>query len=208
MSKLKIKLESVQNTPIALLVDKKLNDFSGFVNKPSIQWYGELCYCILAANARAKTSLAIQEQLGVDGFLHLPEKVLAKAIKDHKHRFHNNKAKYITESRLYTNIKHILDGMTSLQAREWLVKNIKGFGYKEASHFLRNTGKKNIAVLDRHILSIMQETGLIKEKPKTLNRTLYLEIEKKFIKAAEQLNLHPAELDLYMWSMKTGTVIK
>ncbi len=88
------------------------------------------------------------------------------------------------------------------------MKNIKGIGYKEASHFLRNVGYKNIAILDRHIINLMLEYGLIEEKPKTLSRKIYLSIEKKLKIIADRLNMPMAELDLYMWYMKTGEVLK
>jgi N-glycosylase/DNA lyase len=91
--------------------------------------------------------------------------------------------------------------------RDWLVENVKGIGFKEASHFLRNTGSKDVAILDRHILSLMIEHKII-EKPKTLTPKSYLLIEKKFIKLANRLEITPAKLDLLMWYLKTGEVLK
>ena len=104
-------------------------------------------------------------------------------------------------------VKGKINGMDDFSAREWLVKNVKGIGYKEASHFLRNVGYKNLAILDRHILNLMDEEGLI-EKPKSLTRKNYLEIEKKFIALSKRLKMSAAELDLHMWHMKTGEVLK
>ena len=93
-------------------------------------------------------------------------------------------------------------------AREWLVENVKGLGYKEASHFLRNVGYKQLAILDRHILRLLEEDGFIEEVPKSLGRKRYLEIEKKFEGIAGKIGMTAAELDLYMWYMKTGKVLK
>ncbi|MBW3000771.1 N-glycosylase, partial [Candidatus Woesearchaeota archaeon] len=128
----------------------------------------------------------------------------------------NNKAKFIVEARKHLNIKDKIkkvvkqkgqqDGQSG--AREWLVKNIKGLGYKEASHFLRNVGYFDVAILDRHVLNLMYEDGVIKEIPKTLSKKKYLEIENKFLQLASKLGMSPAELDLYLWSMKTGVVLK
>ena len=81
-------------------------------------------------------------------------------------------------------------------------------GYKEASHFLRNIGFKNLAILDRHILNLMLEEGLIEERPKPLGGKKYLGIEKRFLKLAKGLKMPAAELDLFMWFMKTGKVLK
>ena len=73
------------------------------------------------------------------------------------------------------------------EKREWLVKNIKGIGYKEASHFLRNIGYKNIAIIDFHILDLLVKNNLLKEKPKTLTKGKYLEIENILRKLAQNL---------------------
>jgi N-glycosylase/DNA lyase len=73
---------------------------------------------------------------------------------------------------------------------------------------LRNVGYKNLAILDRHVLNLMKEYDIIKEKPKTLNKKKYLEIEKIFKKIANTLKMSCAELDLYVWYMKTGKVLK
>ncbi|MBW3021610.1 N-glycosylase, partial [Candidatus Woesearchaeota archaeon] len=93
-------------------------------------------------------------------------------------------------------------------ARELLVTNIKGLGYKAASHFLRNVGYKNLAIVDRHIVNILVENKIIKQKPKTITKKLYFDIETKLDKISKQINMSQAELDLYLWYMKTGKVLK
>ena len=104
-------------------------------------------------------------------------------------------------------MQRLLQDGSEETAREWLVENVKGIGYKEASHFLRNTGSLNLAILDRHILSVMAEHRIIR-RPKTLTKKRYLAIEKKFLKTAAARGMPPAELDLYIWQMKTGYVMK
>jgi len=64
------------------------------------------------------------------------------------------------------------------------------------------------AILDRHILALMLNDRLIAKRPKTLNKKAYLEIERKLRKVAGKLKISLAELDLYMWYMKTGEVLK
>ena len=88
------------------------------------------------------------------------------------------------------------------------MKNVKGFGYKEASHFLRNIGYDNIAILDRHIINLMVDYNLIDKKPKIINRNNYLEMESTFLNLANKMNISAAELDLYMWFLKTGEILK
>ena len=69
-------------------------------------------------------------------------------------------------------------------------------------------GYGNLAILDRHILNLMVENEYIENKPKSLNKKIYLEIEGKFNEIAKELGMSNAELDLYMWYMKTGVVLK
>lgn|SRR3989338_1991557 len=192
-----------------LLIETRLKEFSSFKSKTNQDWFSELCFCILTANSKAKTALAIQKELGQKGYLSLSQPKLAQTIRRNKHRFHNNKSKYIVLARNHKDIKDkILQHETSRQAREWLAENIKGLGYKESSHFLRNVGYTDLAILDRHIINLMLEHNLLKYKPKSLNKKNYLAIEQDFNSLANKLNMSPAKLDLYMWYLKTGEVLK
>ena len=194
-------ISSLRKSRVKSVVNKRLKEFENLNKKNTKAWFSELCFCILTANSKAITALNIQNELGAKGFCSYCFKDIRNTIKRNKHRFHNNKAKYITEARCHMDIKQKLKNLKDTEAREWLVKNIKGLGYKESSHFLRNIGYKNLAILDRHILDLMGEK-------KTLNKNRYLEIEKKFLRLAKRLNMPAAELDLYMWYMKTGKVMK
>ncbi len=189
------KIEKLRYSEINKVVNSKLKEFENNKN-----WFSELCFCILTANSKAETAINIQNEIGED-FDKLSFEEIRDCIIKNKHRFHNNKAKYIVETRKFKNIKEDLENFDEFEKREFLVKNVKGIGYKEASHFLRNVGYKNLAILDRHILALMNE-----EKP--LNKNNYLEIEKKFNKIAKKLNMNSAELDLYMWYIKTGNILK
>lgn len=142
------------------------------------------------------------------GFLNLDKEKIAFIIKKNHHRFHNHKAEYICEARKFKYIKNIINKMSEQDARKFIVENVKGIGYKEASHFLRNTGAKNLAILDRHIINLMIENKLLERKPKNLNKKNYLEVEEKFNSLAERLKMSSAEIDLYMWYMKTGEILK
>lgn len=202
----------LQKSSVGSKVKQRLEEFESFQHKSEKEWFSELCFCILTANSRAKTALAIQSELGPEGFCNACSKDVKECIIKNKHRFHNNKTDFIMQARKHLDIKQkihqLLRAEGETQAREWLVKNVKGLGYKEASHFLRNIGCKSLSILDRHILNLMKENGLISERPKSLTRNSYLETEKKFKALAEELNMSAAELDLYMWYMKTGEVLK
>lgn len=170
--------------------------------------FSELCFCILTANFNAERSISIQNKIG-EGFLTMSKKDLAKKLKELGHRFPNTRAEYIVLAREKINeiLEQVRSGKTEFEIREWLLRNIKGLGYKEASHFLRNIGFKNVAILDFHILNLLEKYGIIK-KPRTLTRRKYLEIEENLRNIAKELNISPAELDLYLWYMETGKVLK
>jgi N-glycosylase/DNA lyase len=212
MNKLFKEVESLRKSQVKDLVDKKLATFSSFKDKNEKEWFSELCFCILTANSKAMTALAIQKELGPDGFICHSQKDVCSCIRRNKHRFHNNKSKYIVEARKHKDsLKNTIIALGNddeKKARQWLVDNVKGLGYKEASHFLRNVGYKNLAILDRHILNLMAEHSFIKEKPKPVTKKKYFEIEKKFQEMARKVNMSSAELDFFMWYMKTNKVLK
>ncbi|MFT4302944.1 MAG: N-glycosylase/DNA lyase [Candidatus Woesearchaeota archaeon] len=200
------------NSNIKSKIDKRLNDFKKINKKTKEEWFSELCFCILTANSKASTAINIQNQLGYHGFRNLSQEELSNFIRNNKHRFHNNKSKYICESRNYENIQEIIINIIKNKnekfAREWIANNIKGLGLKEASHFLRNVGYTNLAILDRHVINLMLEHSLIKEKPKTLSKNTYLELENKLQKLCNQLEMSQAQLDMHLWYLKTGEVLK
>lgn len=147
--------------------------------------------------------------MGSEGFMYKGKDQLIDSIRKNKHRFHNNKSKFILEARKFVDVRDILrEFKNSFDKRDWLVINIKGLGYKEASHFLRNTGHFDVAILDRHILNLMMENRYLRERPKSLNRKNYLEIEGILKGIADKLKMSQAELDLYMWYLKTNQVLK
>lgn len=201
-------IKQLEKSPISKTIDTRIKEFQQLNQKDNKEWFSELCFCILTANSRAQTAINIQNELTPQGFLTKNQKTLSNCIKKNKHRFHNNKAKFIIEARKHKEIKDIITKEDKQDPREWLVKNIKGLGWKESSHFLRNTGHNNYAILDRHIINLMHEHNLIKDKPKTLTKKNYLKLEKLFNGLTEELNMTPAKLDLYMWYMKTGKVLK
>ncbi len=95
------------------------------------------------------------------------------------------------------------------EAREWLVNGVKGIGYKEASHFLRNIGfGEELAILDRHILRNLKELGVIHEIPLSLSKKKYFEIEKKMKEFSRSVNIPMSHLDLVFWYKETGEIFK
>ena len=186
-------------------VNSRMKEFREKGKAPARELFRELCFCLMTANFSAKRAIAIQDEIG-DGFFTLPENELAERLRKAGHRYPNARARYITEAR-----KHI-SRLNSLpesghRAREWLVENIKGLGYKEASHFLRNIGYKNLAIVDFHIADVLERYSLAK-RPRTMTPKKYMEMEHILGEVAARLGMSPGELDLYLWYMETGTVLK
>ena len=166
-----------------------------------------MCFCILTANYSAEKCIKIQNEIG-DCFLSDSKEDLANKLKECGHRFPNNRASYISESIKCKNIlNNIVQHNDTNRIREWVVKNIKGLGYKEASHFLRNIGFDDYAIIDFHIIDLLVDNKII-EKPKTLTKNKYLEIENILRKIGEKTNLKLSELDLYLWYIETGKILK
>jgi N-glycosylase/DNA lyase len=203
-------LNELRNSPIKLVIDKKLNEFFSFQKKGNKEWFSELCFCLLTANTSAVLGLRIQKELGYTGFTDFDnEEELALRLKNVKYRFYNRRAHFIALANKFKKIKSIIININdSFEKREWLVNNIKGLGYKESSHFLRNVGFNDYAILDKHILRLMKENGLIKMIPKSISKKDYLKFEKILEEISKKVDMSQGEMDLYLWYTKTGKILK
>ena len=133
------------------------------------------------------------------------------------HRYPNARARYVEESRAFLRehfglkLRERLSGFDDpLERREWLVKEkgIKGLGYKEASHYLRNIGFKGYAILDKHVLRCLAELKIIAEPKPPNTGVRYLMVEQRLKQFAAAIQIDFDELDLVLWSMKTGKILK
>ena len=208
MKELLVSIESLKDSKISSVIFEHIKEFSEVREYGIERIFEELCFCILTANCAAKRCIEVQKRINT-GFLKYSEEELRNKFKEYGYRFPNIRAKYIVEARnLILDIeKKINSNVDEMILREWLAKTIKGLGYKEASHFLRNIGFKNIAIIDFHIIDILDKFGII-QKPKTLTKKKYTEIEQVLKKIGERVNLDLDELDLYLWYMETNEVLK
>jgi len=207
MQELIKKIESLKNGEVGNLVQKRVVEFKELNKNSNDELFKELCFCILTANFNAEKSIKIQNEIG-QCFIGGSEDELAKKLKDLGHRYPNTRAKYIFESRACKeSLKDVVCFNDKKKLREWIVDNVKGLGYKEASHFLRNVGFDDYAIIDFHIVDILEKYDLIK-RPKTLTKNKYLEIEDVLRTIGKKTNLTLAELDLYLWYMETGKILK
>jgi len=200
MKKLKTDVKKVKRK-IEPVVRKRMKEFKNNGNH-----FSELCFCILTANYTAEGGIRIQS--AVNDFSCFSEKEIEKTLRKFGHRFPRARANYINEAKKCRNELQMLADMEgSFERREWLVKNVKGLGYKEASHFLRNIGYSDVAIIDRHIISLLRDYGLV-EAPKTITKKRYLKMEKILKELSSDLSISLGELDLYLWYMKTGKILK
>jgi len=198
MAPLLRQIAAAKGTPVKQLIMARMGEFH-FRRSPE-ELFSELCFCLLTANTSAELGMKCQTGLCKGEFEELPEKELADALKRLGYRFYNRRAHFIAEAR--TSKPWLANA-----SRDWLVENIKGLGLKEASHFLRNTGHDDYAIIDFHIVDLLVRYKLIK-KPKTLTPKKYLEIEALLWEIAKAGGLTLAELDLYLWYIETGKVLK
>ncbi|MCD6504590.1 N-glycosylase/DNA lyase [Candidatus Bathyarchaeota archaeon] len=207
LERLLSRVEELKRSSVRARVESRLREFRELGLKGSDEIFKELCFCILAANFDAEKSIRIQEEVD-EGFLSLSEEELAETLRRFGHRYPRKRAEYIVEARkLKDSLNNIVGSLDGESAREWLVKNVRGIGYKEASHFLRNVGYTDLAIIDYHILDLLVKYRLI-EKPRTMTRRRYLEIEGILKRLADRLNVNLAELDLYLWYLETGKILK
>ena len=201
------KIEELKKSNIKLQIDKRIQEFKNQNKKSIDDLFIELCFCILTANFNAEKSIKIQDEIGYC-FLTGNKDEISKKLKKYGHRFPNTRAQYISESLTCKDkLKEVLQSHDKKAIRDWLVKNVKGLGYKEGSHFLRNIGFDDYAIIDFHIIDILTNHNLIK-KPKTITKKKYVEIENILKKLAKKTNLTLSELDLYLWYMETGKILK
>jgi N-glycosylase/DNA lyase len=189
------------------IIERRMREFE--CEKDNEELFKELVFCILTANFSAEGSLRILESLGDDIFT-LTKEELADKLAKLGHRYPRKRAEFIVEARkLIPILKDIISSFRDERLlREWLVKNVKGLGYKEASHFLRNIGFKNVSIIDFHILDLLVRYGILEGKPRNLNRAKYLMIESILEEISRRTGMALGELDLYLWYIETGKVLK
>ncbi|PIN93315.1 DNA lyase [Candidatus Pacearchaeota archaeon CG10_big_fil_rev_8_21_14_0_10_31_24] len=187
-------------------IEKHLNNFQ---NLSKEREFKEFIFCMLTPQSNAKKCWEAIEQ--ISNLNKLNNLNIVNILKT-KTRFHNNKTISIlkakdTWNQIYSNLKN----QNKLETRNNLAKQVRGYGLKEASHFLRNIGQSNneIAILDRHIIRNLAEIGIIKkEDSKIKNQKHYLELEQKFLKFSKEINIPIDHLDLLFWSQETGELFK
>jgi len=192
----------------------RLLDFKEIYKKSDNDIFAELCFCILTPQAKAVVCDEAINRLKRRGLLLSgSQRHIRPCLKGV--RFPNNKTKYIIAARDFLkngkgiDIKNKLDTKDLFKTRDWLARNIKGLGYKEASHFLRNIGfGRDIAILDVHIMKNLKRYSVIRKISPSLSKKTYEYIESKMKEFSKKIRIPMDELDLLFWSKETGIVFK
>jgi len=198
------------------LIVKRLAEFRTVYEKGDRAIFEELCYCILTAGSSAKMGMRTVTALK-DILRSGSEKELQQRAQAHRLRFSRLRPSYIYHTREYLDevcglkLKRLIGSFDSRhERRDFFAKNkgVKGLGYKEASHFLRNIGFPGYAILDKHILNSLREMGVIGPRMRSTTRAGYLAIEMKLAQFANEIGIDMDHLDLLLWSRKTGEILK
>jgi N-glycosylase/DNA lyase len=205
-------------------VHVRLNEFRAIGSASEERIFCELCYCILTPQSSGVACDRIVFELVKKGLLLDPESrqlELEENLK--KTRFWRNKSRYILRAWERFMADGREGGISGLLAQEkrfkspvefrnWLREELKGLGIgmKETSHFLRNIGMySGIAIVDRHVLSCLSELSLFSGHGRNLKSERdYLKRERQIIDFSVASGIPLEELDLLLWSARTGYIFK
>ena len=195
----------------------RLDEFSAITRAADDRrLFEELVYCIFTAGASARMGLnsveRVRKHLFKGGHTKL-ELLLVGA-----HRYPRARSGYIVHTRRYLkrecglrlSEKLASFGNDDEARRDFFARNpgVKGIGYKEASHYLRNIGYCGYAILDKHILRTLYECQVIDSPVPPATKKKYLAVEERMRKFAVETRINFDELDLLLWSNKTGEILK
>lgn len=197
-------------------IRRRLAEFERIIRRgDDAEIWEEMVFCFFTGGCSAKMGLrsiqAVRPHL-VEGDWETLRDALSGV-----HRYPNARSRYVVQSRTFLEksidfrIKAKLDSFDCrFERRDWLVKErgIKGLGYKEASHFLRNIGYKGYAILDKHVLRCLAELKIIDDPKPPNTRSRYLSVEQRLKTLTEATGIDFDEMDLVLWSMKTGEILK
>jgi N-glycosylase/DNA lyase len=190
------------------LIRTRLNEFGDvYRHADDERIFEELAFCICTAGASAKMGLKSVDAIR-DILLHGSLNI---------HRYPKCRPEYIIHTREYLKREHgfglreLIESFADPEERRDFFasnKDIKGIGYKESSHFLRNIGFQGYAILDKHILNALYELSIIDSTKPPGTKERYIAIENRLKQFADDVGIPLEELDLLLWSEKTGEVLK
>jgi N-glycosylase/DNA lyase len=187
----------------------RLRDFR---HVPTERYFYELCFCLMTPQSSAAQCDKVArelERLNFRAAIFDP----APLLRSHEGgyvRFHHTKARRLEMLKLrFDDVDRLLIAdVPTKECRSALVQLVSGLGLKEASHFLRNIGRTDVTIIDRHIIRNLIRLHLLEEWPSSVSPKKYLALETRFESLAEDLGIPADELDLLLWSRETGFILK
>lgn len=172
----------------------------------------ELTFCILTSAVGPKVGLKSIDAIRDVLWNGSEEEIYAALEGVHKYP---ERANYIVHTREYLRreyglkMRELVDSFKDRQERRdffALNNNIKGLGLMQASHFLRNIGFTGYAILDRNVVKSLNSLGVIDSPKPPSSKKKYMEIEEKMNELASEIGMGIDELDMLLWSMRTGRI--
>lgn len=205
-------------------IQQRLNELRAGWGKTDEGVFAELCYGILLAGRSAEATLPVVVGLEKNKLLFQgSERQIEQYMEEQGYAF-KERSKYLVNWRYRFNdrgslvIKSLLErkfrtpkGWNIFRMREYLASQHDGVGWKVASQFLRNVGVGlgyGLALLDRHIQRELEKFGYIPEVVPAPNKRRYLEYERRMQDLARDSGIPMDDLDLLIWSNKTGKIMK
>ena len=189
-------------------IQRRLEDFS---RVPPEEYFYELCFCLCTPQSKAAHAdrvVARLKELDFYGRGFDPVDIL----RDPAHYIRNHTTNTNTHQQQHQQIPDIAHMLASAWAprekRQWLVQYVNGMGMKEAAHFLRNIGYRDLGILDRHILKHLVLCGVFPSLPSVGTAKRYSEVEQAFAAFAQGTGIPMDELDLFFWYLQAGEILK
>lgn len=194
-----------ENPTIIKTVEERAKEFLFLKYSSAESLFMELTFCTLTANTSAELGIKCINRLRDVDFSSVDN--IRSQLRKCGYRFPNTRSKYIN---INYGKKHILEMIRDIDEPEFrrdiIFESFIGIGYKEASHFLRNIGYFEYAILDKHILKFM--SAYFNREFSNKSRKAYMEGEGYFKRIAEEYNTDPGIMDLILWYLITGKILK
>lgn len=194
--------EIIENEEIMRRIHNKEEEFLSLKSSSRDRKFSELIFCTLTANTSAEMGLRCQNYL--EGLQDYSFDSIKFKLIECKYRFKNTRARFIEYN--YRKVHILEDIIQDDRRRELLVENYMGIGMKEASHFLRNIGYFQYSILDKHIQRFLE--SYYSREIRIRNRKDYESVELLFMRLSEEYGMEPGIMDLVVWYMMTGKIIK
>jgi Thermostable 8-oxoguanine DNA glycosylase len=203
-------------------IKSRLEEFEDLRDASNRRLFRELVFVILTSRSEAEKCWEAANRLEEKGLLlEGGGDEIEGVLRKQGVSYEKDKAGYIVENRQELSQPTLQDPSNSLKmgdmidpedlqkTRKRLVEELKGVGWKTASHFLRNVGYgDDFAILSGYIAKKLHQLGITGSPEPPGNREEYMEMEQKFRTLAKETGIGVRELDLVLWSMETGEVFR